>query len=165
MVIVNELLTTHTTHLAPHLLRSTSSAGTREIMNTDPAGIPIAEVDAADFEAGVLGSTLPVLVTFQAPWSQPCHTVEAVLERIAAERAGTVSILKVDADLHPDLSVWYDIQAIPTVVLFWGGCQRARVVGTASKERILDLLQGLPEREDPTAVAPKGRGESLRCGS
>ncbi|MCP5523036.1 MAG: thiol reductase thioredoxin [Verrucomicrobiales bacterium] len=110
-----------------------------------PVSIPLVEVGATDFEARVLQSARPVLVVFGAPWSKPCQSLERVMERIAAERAGSVGVVKVNADLHPDLSVWYEVQSLPTVVLFREGCPRSRVVGTASKERVLDLLQGLPE--------------------
>jgi thioredoxin 1 len=111
-----------------------------ENMNTSQQKAPTVEVGEANFEAEVLKSKQPVLVAFWAPWSHPCHILDKALEEVAATCAGRVKVLKVNADDHPDLSLWYEIQSIPTLVYFVDGTIRAKVVGTASKEAILAKL-------------------------
>lgn len=113
--------------------------------DADPHKPCFAEVGEANFDAEVLGSGQPVLVAFVAPWSRPCRLLDAVLGEVAAACAGTLRVVKANADDNPDLSLRYDIQSIPTLLYFVGGCPRAKVVGTASKEAILARLRsGMP---------------------
>jgi thioredoxin 1 len=99
------------------------------------------EVDAASFDSEVLQSKKPVIVTFWAPWSRPCHVLDSALNEVATACAGAIKIAKVNADDNPDLSMWYEIQSVPTLLLFVKGTLRARIIGTASKEAILDKMQ------------------------
>jgi thioredoxin 1 len=99
------------------------------------------EVNEADFPTEVLQSKQPVLVEFWASWSRPCHILESVLNEIAATSAGKLKIVKVNADDNPDLSLWYEVESIPTLLYFVDGLIRAKVVGTASKEAILAKLE------------------------
>ena len=104
----------------------------------------IGEVGQENFESEVLRSPLPVLVAFWASWSRPCHICAAVLDDVAAACIDRVKVVQVNADDHPDLSLWYEIESIPTLRYFVGGELRARIVGTASKEAILAKLQAAP---------------------
>jgi thioredoxin 1 len=98
------------------------------------------EVGEGNFQAEVLKSKQPVLVEFWAPWSRPCQILESVLSEIVTTCAGKMKIVKVNADDNPDLSLWYEVQSIPTLLYFVDGNIRAKVVGTASKEAILTKL-------------------------
>ena len=109
-------------------------------MNVSPNQPPIGEVGQQNFETEVLRSPRPVLVAFGASWSRPCLVIKAVLDEVAASCGAGVKVVKVNADDNPDLSLWYDIQSIPTLLCFVDGEVRARVVGTASKEAILAKL-------------------------
>ena len=97
-------------------------------------------VSQADFASAVLQSSKPVLAVFSAPWSRPCQVLETTLSGVVTACEGRVEIVKINADDHPDLSLWYDIQSIPTLLYFVAGRVQARVVGTASKEAILAKL-------------------------
>ncbi len=110
-------------------------------MNTNQNKARTVEVREANFETEVLQSKQPVLVEFWAPWSRPCQVLESVLNEIATTCGGKVKVVKVNADDNPDLSLWYEIQSIPTLLYFVGGSIRAKVVGTASKEAILAKLE------------------------
>jgi thioredoxin 1 len=125
-----------------------------EKMNSNPDKAPIGKVGQGNFESEVLRSPQPVLVAFGASWSRPCHIIESVLDEVAATCAGSVKVVKVNADDNPDLSLWYEIESVPTLLCFVGGEVRARVVGTASKEAILAKLQsafcGAEARVPPT---------------
>lgn len=111
-----------------------------ENMSSQNAGLPVA-ILAAEFKAEVLESKQPVLVEFWAPWSRPCQVFEAVLQEVAGALAGKVRVIKINADDSLDLSLWYDIQSIPTLLYFVGGNPCLRIVGTATKEAILAKLE------------------------
>ena len=97
-------------------------------------------VGQADFASAVLQSSKPVLAVFLAPWSRPCQVLEATLNEVVTTCDGQAEFVKINADDEPDLSLWYDIQSIPTLLYFVGGRVQAKVVGTVSKEAILDKL-------------------------
>ena len=114
---------------------------TVENMNKSQNQTGAVEVNEADFPTEVLQSKQPVLVEFWASWSRPCHILESVLNEIAATSAGKLKIVKVNADDNPDLSLWYEVESITTLLYFVDGLIRAKVVGTASKEAILAKLE------------------------
>jgi len=97
-------------------------------------------ITEASFEAEVLKSKQPVLVEFWAPWSRPCQVSDSVLQELAPELAGKVKVVKVNADDCLDLSLWHEIQSVPTLIYFVEGKPCLRIVGTASKKVILNLL-------------------------
>jgi thioredoxin 1 len=97
-------------------------------------------VGEANFELEVSKSSKPVLAVFWAPWSRPCQIIDSVLAEVEAACAGSVKILKVNADDNPHLSLWYGVDSIPTLLCFVAGILRERLVGTVSKEVILSLL-------------------------
>lgn len=111
------------------------------------------DVVEGDFGSEVLQSKQPVLVEFWTPWSRPCRVLDSVLKELIAALAGKVRVVKVNADDSPDLSLWYDIQSIPTLVYFVEGTPRFKIVGTASKEAVLAKLKisGVPEKSFASA--------------
>jgi phospholipase/carboxylesterase len=78
-------------------------------------------VTTRTFESEVLRSDLPVIVDFWAPWCQPCLMVAPVVEQIAAMRAGSYRVVKVNIDEEPAIAQAYDVQSIPMIALFRGG--------------------------------------------
>jgi thioredoxin 1 len=111
-----------------------------ENTNTENGAKPVA-ISALNFKAEVLESSLPVLVEFWTGWSQPCRVSDSVLQDVARDLAGKINVVKVDADASLDLSLYYEIQSIPTLIYFVKGRLCFRIVGTASKEAILAKLQ------------------------
>ena len=93
------------------------------------------------FESQVLRSKGSVLVALLAPLSRVCLVLDATLDQVAAACAGDVKVIKVNADDHPELSLWYDIQFIPTLLFFVDGRVRARLIGTCSMKAIISKLQ------------------------
>ncbi len=89
----------------------------------------LVDVTAAEFETVVNRSTVPVLVDLWAPWCGPCRAVAPALEQLAAERAGTLRIVKVNVDEEPSISTRLGVQGIPTMVLSDRGAEAARQVG------------------------------------
>jgi len=103
------------------------------------------------FERDVLRSEHPVIVDFWAPWCGPCHAVAPVLERIAAERSGQLSVVKVNIDEEPELAARFGVSSIPTIVLFEDG---AAVAGTVGAKRKAQLETALGLSGPVAAVGP-----------
>lgn len=83
---------------------------------------------------------MPVVVDFWAAWCGPCRAVAPELEKLAGSRAGRVVVAKVDTDAHPELSARFAIRSIPTLVVFKGGREAARVTGAM---KAADMAAGL----------------------
>lgn len=107
-------------------------------------------VDAgdADFDDVVTTSRLPVLVDVWAPWCGPCRAIAPVVEQVARDRAGRLEVAKVDADAAPGVSSRLGVRGVPTLVLFAGGREQARIVGaqpSTTIQRWLDQHLGTPQ--------------------
>jgi thioredoxin 1 len=122
-------------------------------MNPQHNDMKRSEVDAANFALEVLKSERPVLVAFTTQWSRPCHVLGSVLDEIASSHPEMLKVVWVNADENPDLGLWYDIQAVPTLLYFVAGNVRTKIVGTSTKAAILSKLQAVSN----TAVDTKGR--------
>ncbi|MBQ3276629.1 MAG: thioredoxin [Oscillospiraceae bacterium] len=91
---------------------------------------------AANFQAEVLDSPIPVLVDFWASWCGPCRMVAPVVAQIAAEQEGVVKVGKVNVDEEPGLAGRYGISSIPTLMVFRNGGPVNAAVGVRPKEQI-----------------------------
>jgi thioredoxin 1 len=89
----------------------------------------IQELSESTFENEVLSSETPVLVDFWAPWCVPCRRIAPLLEQFALENAEAVKVVKINTDENGDLARDYNIDAIPTLILFKGGQVVERFVG------------------------------------
>lgn len=94
-------------------------------------------VTDGDFAETVLASTKPVLVDFWAAWCGPCRMVAPVLEEIAAEKAGALTVAKVDVDANPATARDFQVVSIPTLILFKDGKPVKRIVGAKGKAALL----------------------------
>jgi thioredoxin 1 len=85
------------------------------------------------FEAEVLRSPRPVIVEYWAQWCPPCRLVAPVLEEIAADYAGRVTLVTVNIDENPHSTGGYGILAVPTVSVFADGEVVKQLTGARSK--------------------------------
>jgi thioredoxin 1 len=97
----------------------------------------IGEVTDQDFEERVLGAERPVLVDFWAEWCVPCHMVSPVVEEIGRDKGEDLQVAKLNIDENPDVTRKYGVMSIPTLMLFKGGKEIARVVGARGKDALL----------------------------
>jgi thioredoxin 2 len=100
----------------------------------------VVEAGEADFDE-VVQATVPVLVDFWAPWCGPCRIVSPAVERAAAELAGRLKVLKVNVEDAPSLASRFEIQAIPSLVVFRSGQPTARRVGALPEHALMEWLR------------------------
>lgn len=92
------------------------------------------------FDADVLQSDVPVLVDFWAPWCGPCRMLAPTIDAVAEEFEGKAQVGKVNTDENPQISTKYQINSIPTLMIFKGGEVVDRLLGAMPKEKIVEKL-------------------------
>ena len=100
----------------------------------------IKHVTDATFEAEVLGSKTPVLVDYWAEWCGPCKMIAPILDEVAEEYDGKLTIAKLNIDDNPGTAPKYGIRGIPTLLLFKNGEVAATKVGALSKGQLKEFL-------------------------
>ncbi|RSN48593.1 thioredoxin [Streptomyces sp. WAC 04229] len=100
----------------------------------------IKPVSDASFDQEVLKAEGPVLVDFWAVWCGPCKQMNPVLDDIASEHEGDLTVVKVDVDHNQGVASRYGIRSIPTLLLFKGGKVVDQAVGAIPKSKLLGIL-------------------------
>jgi len=98
------------------------------------------EVTDTTFETQVLQAKLPTLVDFWAAWCGPCKMIAPVVEEIAKEYNGQLQVAKMDVDSNPVTPSRLGIMGIPTLILFKGGQEVARLTGYRPKEMLVEAI-------------------------
>jgi thioredoxin 1 len=99
-------------------------------------------VSDTSFEKDVLKADKPILVDFWAEWCGPCKMIGPVLDEIARDMQGKLSVAKINIDENPLIPSKYGVRGIPTLMLFKGGQLVDTRVGAMPKSTLVQWLQG-----------------------
>ena len=105
----------------------------------DASGKPVTITDAT-FQSEVVNAPGVVLLDCWAPWCGPCRTIGPIMEQLAAEANGRYRIAKLNVDDNPRTASQFQIQSIPTMLIFKDGKLIDRLVGALPKQAIAERL-------------------------
>ena len=100
----------------------------------------VKEITSINFNDEVLKSDTPVLVDFWAEWCGPCRAIGPVVDEIANDYNGKVSVGKLNVDNENQLAMEYGVRSIPALLIFNNGTVVNQIVGAVPKNRITDIL-------------------------
>jgi thioredoxin 1 len=100
----------------------------------------ILQLSDDSFEEDVIKSSSPVLVDYWAEWCGPCKMIAPILEEIATEYNGKITVAKLNIDDNPQTPPKYGIRGIPTLMLFKDGNVEATKVGALSKSQLTAFI-------------------------
>jgi len=101
----------------------------------------VKHVSSVDFDQHVMQASEPVLVDFWAEWCGPCKMIAPILDEVARDMAGKVTVAKLNVDEDGEVAQRFNIRGIPTLILFKDGKQVAQQVGAVSKSQLVKFLQ------------------------
>ncbi len=100
----------------------------------------IKHVSDASFETDVVKSDRPVLVDYWAEWCGPCKMIAPILDEVAKDYTGRLTVAKVDVDQNQGTASKFGIRGIPTLMLFKNGAVVATKVGALSKSQLTAFI-------------------------
>jgi thioredoxin 1 len=92
------------------------------------------------FDETVGSSATPIVVDFWAEWCGPCKMIAPILDEISAEQAGKLTVAKLNIDENPNIAMRYNVQSIPTMLVFSNGELVDRILGAMPKGRLMEKL-------------------------
>ena len=103
----------------------------------------VAALTDATFDEQVMKSALPVMVDFSATWCGPCKALAPIVDQLAADYAGKVSIFKMDIDDNQETPSKFGVMSVPTLLFFKGGKLVDQAVGLQQKPKLAGRLDAL----------------------
>jgi len=97
----------------------------------------------SSFEDLLESSNVPVLVDFYATWCGPCQMMTPILEQVGANLRDRLQVVKIDTDKYPNLASKYQVEALPTLVLFKDGQPAERIEGVLQAPQLIQHLETL----------------------
>ncbi|MGK7898333.1 MAG: thioredoxin [Xenococcus sp. (in: cyanobacteria)] len=97
----------------------------------------------SSFQELLESSSTPVLVDFYATWCGPCKMMSPILEQVGASLRDRVQVVKIDTDRYPTIASQYQIQALPTLVLFKNGQPVEKIEGVVQANQLVQHLARL----------------------
>ncbi len=93
----------------------------------------------ANFDS-IINDPRPVIVDFHAIWCSPCKMQSPILKEVAVELGDSVRIIKIDVDANNQIASRYNVQSVPTIIVFKNGKQVWRQSGVVSKSQLKSIL-------------------------
>ena len=114
----------------------------------------MADVTDATFQAQVVerSKTLPVVVDLWADWCQPCKQLTPILEKVVAETAGAVELVKVDIERNPAVAQAFRVQSIPAVYAMVDGQVADGFLGAQGEAAVREFVRRFVSAPEPTEV-------------
>ena len=100
----------------------------------------ISTLTDSTFDEEIAGSAEVTIVDFWAEWCGPCKMIAPILEEIASEQAGKVTVAKLNVDDNPDAARRFEVMSIPTLIVFKDGQPVRRLIGAKGKGQLLEEL-------------------------
>jgi len=91
----------------------------------------------------IINENRPVIVDFHALWCGPCKTQSPILKQVAEELGERVKVIKIDVDQNPIIASRYQIQSVPTLMIFKNGEIKYKQAGVHSKAQLMSVLMSL----------------------
>ena len=93
-----------------------------------------------NFDETIKAATTPVLVDFWAEWCGPCKQIDPIIREIAVEKAGALTVAKLNVEDHGDIAMRFNVKRIPTMIVFKNGEMVESWSGARGKSALLDDL-------------------------
>jgi thioredoxin 1 len=91
----------------------------------------------------IINENRPVIVDFHALWCSPCKTQSPILKQVAEELGERVKVIKIDVDQNQMIASRYQIQSVPTLMIFKNGEIKHKQAGVHTKVQLLNILMNL----------------------
>ncbi|KAG6507037.1 thioredoxin 1-like [Zingiber officinale] len=111
------------------------------VCEAQETAVQLPEISKDAWQTRVLGSDVPVLIDFWAPWCGPCRMIEPTIAKLAKVYEGKLKCYKLNTDENPEIANQYGIRSIPTVMIFKNGEKKDTVIGAVPESTLAGSIE------------------------